>query len=355
MDSKSASKSATNNATITEEVKKRPLFRSPGERMKVKHSRSLDATTQVTQAPSTANNNYIDENIAAIKEQVEIAIRNVDEEAIDTMSVGQTPIHKNKAVILSWSTNQSMQAPPLSVETNEGKKNEEGIVFYVAIKMKSRSIRDLQDENKEIDHEYDVNLTSDDILFVGQSSESGMGNSVISVGYDNQGNQNQSIQNTNKERISNANGNDNLKPEIESKSGGGGSGSIRSALSRRQAKNNWLRLVTKMRNVNIADCENMFIKDEYRNISFDEEDMLAAMNGEYLVKTPSVEYEEDNTSSKRRVTWRESLEDTFYDDNDCLVVDITDETGASKLQYKNERKTNKTRSSDGKSLNKAQF
>ena len=110
-----------------------------------------------------------------------------------------------------------------------------------------------------------------------------------------------------------------------------------------------------MRNVNIADCENLFVKNEYMNISLDEEDMLAAMNGEYLVKTPSVEYEEDNTSSKRRVTWRESLEDTFYDDNDCLVVDITDETGASKLQYKNERKTNKTRSSDGKSLNKAQF
>jgi hypothetical protein len=60
-----------------------------------------------------------------------------------------------------------------------------------------------------------------------------------------------------------------------------------------------------MRNVNIADCENMFIKDEYRKISFDEEDMLASMNGEYLVKTPTVEYDEDDTPSKRRVTWRE--------------------------------------------------
>ena len=274
--------------------------------------------SQVTQAPTTANKNYIDEKINAIKEQVENAIRNVDEDAIETMSVSQTLIHKNKAFILSWST------------------NEEGIVFYVAIKMKSRSSRDLDDENKEHNYEDDVNFTSDDLLLVSQSSESGMGDSGISLGYDNLGNQNQSIQNTNKERISNANGNENLKSKIDSKSDGGGSGSIRSALSRRQAKNNWLRLGITMRNVNIADCENMFIMDEYRNISFAEEDMLAAMNGEYLVKTPSVEYEEDDTPSKRRVTWRESLEETFYDDEDCLVVDILDETGASKLQSKSE-------------------
>merc|ERR1711892_495043 len=102
METKYSTSSSSTNASITEEVKRRPLFRPEGERMKtkVKRSRSLDAQTQSYKEPNIANNNSIDENIAAIKEQVEIAIRNVDEDAIDTMSVGQTYIHKNKAVIL---------------------------------------------------------------------------------------------------------------------------------------------------------------------------------------------------------------------------------------------------------------
>ena len=75
-----------------------------------------------------------------------------------------------------------------------------------------------------------------------------------------------------------------------------------------------------MRNVNIADCENLFVKDEYRHIVFSEEDLLAVINGEYVLKTPSVE--EDDFPNKR-VTWRESLEEAFYDtEDDCVIVDI---------------------------------
>ena len=81
-----------------------------------------------------------------------------------------------------------------------------------------------------------------------------------------------------------------------------------------------------MRDVNIADCENLFIKDEYRHIVFDEDDLLAVINGEYVVKTPSLEDESQGTPNKR-VTWRESLEENFYDTederDDCLVVDIS--------------------------------
>ena len=81
-----------------------------------------------------------------------------------------------------------------------------------------------------------------------------------------------------------------------------------------------------MRDVNIADCENLFIKDEYRHIVFDEDDLVAVINGEYVVKTPSLEDESLGTPNKR-VTWRESLEENFYDTederDDCLVVDIS--------------------------------
>ena len=80
-----------------------------------------------------------------------------------------------------------------------------------------------------------------------------------------------------------------------------------------------------MRDVNIADCENLFIKDEYRHIVFDEDDLLAVINGEYVVKTPSLDEESQGTPNKR-VTWRESLEETFYEPEegpeDCLVVDL---------------------------------
>ena len=103
----------------------------------------------------------------------------------------------------------------------------------------------------------------------------------------------------------------------------GRGGSIRSALRRRRAKDNWLRLVTTMRGVNIADCENLFIKDEYRHIVFTEEDMDAVLRGEYVVTTPTPDTDTRQDPSKR-VRWRESLEEMFYEepDTECVVVDL---------------------------------
>lgn len=76
-----------------------------------------------------------------------------------------------------------------------------------------------------------------------------------------------------------------------------------------------------MRNVDIADCENLFIKDEYRHIVFDENDLLAVINDEYVVKTPTID--ENEATPNKRVTWRESLEETFYDtDDECVIVDL---------------------------------
>ena len=91
----------------------------------------------------------ITENIAALKEQVEIAIKSVDENLIDSMLVGQTKIQKNKAVILSWSLDQNGPLPQCleSQDASVGHKQtkddsntqEDGIVLYVAIKMKKKS------------------------------------------------------------------------------------------------------------------------------------------------------------------------------------------------------------------------
>ena len=79
-----------------------------------------------------------------------------------------------------------------------------------------------------------------------------------------------------------------------------------------------------MRNVNIADCENMFIKDEYRHIVFDEDDLMAVINGEYVVKTPSIDDDDTESTPNKRVTWRESLEEAFYDtDDECVIVDMS--------------------------------
>ena len=51
----------------------------------------------------------ISENIEALKQQVEFALKNVDEGMIDSLLVGQTTIQKNKAVILSWSMEQQQE------------------------------------------------------------------------------------------------------------------------------------------------------------------------------------------------------------------------------------------------------
>ena len=94
----------------------------------------------------------LSENIEALKEQVELAIKSVDENLIDSMLVGQTKIQKNKAVILSWSLDQT--SPHHSGETEERKvvengnlpdlsePEEDGIVLYVAIKMKKKNLKD---------------------------------------------------------------------------------------------------------------------------------------------------------------------------------------------------------------------
>ena len=65
----------------------------------------------------------ITENIAALKEQVEIAIKSVDENLIDSMLVGQTKIQKNKAVILSWSLDQNGPLPQ-SLESQDTSYNQ---------------------------------------------------------------------------------------------------------------------------------------------------------------------------------------------------------------------------------------
>ena len=92
----------------------------------------------------------ITENIATLKEQVEIAIKSVDENLIDSMLVGQTKIQKNKAVILSWSLDHQKGSHPPPLESqdasvdhgptkDDGNSQEDGIVLYVAIKMKKKA------------------------------------------------------------------------------------------------------------------------------------------------------------------------------------------------------------------------
>ena len=99
----------------------------------------------------------ISENIEALKEQVEIAIKSVDENLIDSMLVGQTKIQQNKAVILSWSLDHgyppSSPSSPADSATrpshssDHAVQDDDGIVLYVAIKMKKKPTKDNEDPN----------------------------------------------------------------------------------------------------------------------------------------------------------------------------------------------------------------
>ena len=104
----------------------------------------------------------ISENIEALKQQVEFALKNVDEGMIDSLLVGQTTIQKNKAVILSWSMEQQQEEShdivqsvhPTTPTSNGDQKGPEddGIVLYVAIKMKKK-------QNKEEEEDPNNNMT----------------------------------------------------------------------------------------------------------------------------------------------------------------------------------------------------
>ena len=107
---------------------------------------------QETSSPTKTLDEDLSENIEALKEQVELAIKSVDETLIDSMLVGQTKIQKNKAVILSWSLDQTSPAHsgdsgerkvlPNGDLTDLSEPEEDGIVLYVAIKMKKKSVKD---------------------------------------------------------------------------------------------------------------------------------------------------------------------------------------------------------------------
>ena len=106
----------------------------------------------------------VSDNIEALKEQVEMAIKSVDESLIDSMLVGQTKIQKNKAVILSWSLDQTLNpsspqpeatssSSSTEVKTNkdDSEHQEDGIVLYVAIKMKKKSAKEICDLSESED------------------------------------------------------------------------------------------------------------------------------------------------------------------------------------------------------------
>ena len=142
MNTKSAIKTGPSTPTLTEEVKKR-LFRffRPEEEIinvKVKQSKSLEDSKHLANRPNFGNHNSMDGIIEAMKEQLEIAIRKMDKDAIDTMTIGQTKIQKEKSVILSWTTDQSLPAA-IWPDEDEEVENEDGILLYVAIKMKKDS------------------------------------------------------------------------------------------------------------------------------------------------------------------------------------------------------------------------
>ena len=110
------------------------------QRNQTKHQKPLD--------------HNLSENIEALKEQVEIAIKSVDETLIDTMLVGSTPIQNNKSVVLSWSLEPDFTAPVTSDNTNthtdqDIENPDDGIVLYVAIKMKKKTVNDMKNDEAE--------------------------------------------------------------------------------------------------------------------------------------------------------------------------------------------------------------
>ena len=145
-------KSAATNAARSQSHNR---TRSNGIKARIRPDNVKTRMQQAENDTLSVNNLEMDENIteniATLKEQVEIAIKSVDENLIDSMLVGQTKIQKNKAVILSWSLDhQNGPHPPSPLESqdasvghsqtkDDGNSQEDGIVLYVAIKMKKKA------------------------------------------------------------------------------------------------------------------------------------------------------------------------------------------------------------------------
>ena len=134
---------------------------------------------QETPATAKTLDDDLSENIEALKEQVELAIKSVDENLIDSMLVGQTKIQKNKAVILSWSLDQT--SPHHSGDSEERKvvennnltdlsePEEDGIVLYVAIKMKKKNLKDSGETSESETDDWNNNEYPSDLEQKGDS------------------------------------------------------------------------------------------------------------------------------------------------------------------------------------------
>ena len=134
---------------------------------------------QETPTPTKSLDEDLSENIEALKEQVELAIKSVYENLIDSMLVGQTKIQKNKAVILSWSLDQTSphhsgdsderKALPNGDLTDLSEPEEDGIVLYVAIKMKKKNLKDSGETSESETDDWNNNEYPSDLEQVGDS------------------------------------------------------------------------------------------------------------------------------------------------------------------------------------------
>ena len=140
----------------------------------------MDVETQVPNIIQKSKS--FDENLEALKDQVETAIRNVNKDRIDELTVGQTKIQRNKAVIMSWGKQRVL--PDSLIGNEELIEDEDGVVLYVDIKYKKNEIEEEVEEGDFNNNETtDIN---DDDFGMGESGSS-FETAIDSPSFDNLG------------------------------------------------------------------------------------------------------------------------------------------------------------------------
>ncbi|XP_023343204.1 uncharacterized protein LOC111712731 isoform X2 [Eurytemora carolleeae] len=343
----------TNN---TSTVQNRPLYRpkqvkkdsgknlngKSGGREIIKNGemQKVDSSSQVPETKKYNSEDSIDHNIELLKTQVELALRGVNTDRIQELNVGQTKISNDRAVILSWGRGQTF--PPFS--DIEDDVPDDGLVLYVAIKYKqNQNVQ--EDENNNSD---DV----DQLIDTGQAVlESSAGESAEGVKRDKEKDEEGCINKVNDPETGNGfiplNTVCCSTDEHQSTSLQVPSSPLKSSKNgrKRHAKENWRRLLTTMRGVDSNNCENLFLKDEYSRVRVEEDEIEDIIDGSFQIKTPNIS-EEDDTPSKKRVTWREELEET-RDLDEILQIDL-DRVDGPEIQHGRNNNQNSSSSRRGR-------
>ena len=267
--------------------------------------------------------------LQSMQEEVTSLLNSVGHDDRVRIDVGRTDIHKDRAVILSWSQKSRLLSSGFNGGLNGSKKEKgEGVLLYLAVRYDD-GVEEEDEESEQVqsgDAQDGENALDDDHAKTVQSSD-------LNNNEPCEGDQQSRIESKLKEvrTIDEEEGSDNedsrvidlessQETEILHLGNDAPDLSLASVALARTAARKWYHNVTLQRGVRAEDVKGMLVEDRFRHLHEIPQDLLLSS----ILKKSEEDEEETKKQKKKSVRWREILEESnTADDSDaCSLVDV---------------------------------